>query len=98
MLQKKLGKTLLGVPLPTRNLVVAVELGWKPFHLRVSKAKLSYFRRVGDPGFRGSPLLAACMHWNILFGQTLYYMRNLWDMLSLYSSGDALMALLIKDL
>ena len=97
MLQKKLGKTLLGVPLSTRNLVVAVELGWKPFHLMVSKAKLSYFRRVGDPGFRGSPLLAACMHWNISFGQTLY-MRNLWDMLSLYSSGDALMALLIKDL
>ena len=60
VIQNKLGKTLLGVPSSTRNPVVAVELGLKPFHLRVSQAKLSYFRRVSDPGFRGSPLVATC--------------------------------------
>ena len=97
MIQKKLGKALLGLPISTGNPVVAVELGLKPFQLRVSQAKLSYFRKVYDPGFRGSPLVGACMHWNVFFGQTLY-MKNLKDMLSLYTSGDDFLSLLIKDL
>ena len=37
------------------------------------------------------------MYWNVSFGQTLY-MKNLKDMLSLYTSGDDFLSLSIKDL
>ena len=61
VIQNKLGKALLGLSLSTGNPVIAVELGWKPSQLRVSQAKLSYFRKVGDLGFIGSPLVGvAC--------------------------------------
>ena len=36
VIQNQLGKVLLGLLLSTGNPVVAVELGWKPFQLRVS--------------------------------------------------------------
>ena len=57
IIQNKLGKALLGLPLSTGNPVVAVELGWKPFQLWVSQTKLYFFRKVGDLGFRGSPVV-----------------------------------------
>ena len=57
VIQNQLGKVLLGLLLSTGNPVVAVELGWKPFQLWVSQAKLSFFRKVGDLGFRGSPIV-----------------------------------------
>ena len=97
VIQNQLGKALLGLPQSTANPVVAAELGWKPFQLRVSQVKLSYFKRVGDPSFKGSPLVGACMCWNISVGQTLY-MNNLKSTLSPYSAVDNLKSLSIKDL
>ena len=97
VVQNKLGKSLLGIPPSTGNPVVNVELGWKPFHLRVSQAKLSYFKHVQDLGFKGSPLVAVCMLWNVSFSQTLY-MKNLREMFSLYSSGDDFLSLTVKVL
>ena len=63
--QYKLGKVLLGLPPSTANPVVQVELGWKPFQLRIAQSKLSYFMRVNDPSFCESTLVSACMAWNI---------------------------------
>ena len=97
VVQNQLGKSLLGLQQSTGNPVVAVELGWKPFQLRVSQVKLSYFKRVGDPSFKGSPLVGPCMRWNISFGQTLY-MNNLKSTLSPYIDEDDFKTLSIKDL
>ena len=61
IVQNKLGKALLGLPPSTANPVVAVELGWKPFPLRVAQSKLAYFQRVSHAAFKGSSLAAACL-------------------------------------
>ena len=88
VIQNKLGKSLLGVPPFTGNPVTGT-CGWKPFHL--------LFKRVNDLGFKGSPLVAACIPWNVLFVKTLY-MKNLRETLFLYSSGDDFLSHTIKDL
>ena len=62
IVQNKLGKAILGLPLSTANPVVIVELGWKPFRLRVAQSKLSYFKRVCNEAFKGSSLVASCMN------------------------------------
>ena len=70
--QFKLGKALLGLPLSLANPALYVELGWKPFQLRIAQSKLRYFKNVNYSSLNNSPLVSACMAWNLQQGSTLY--------------------------
>ncbi len=43
IIQNQVGKALIRAPLSKENVVVQVELGWKPFKLLVEKCKLHIF-------------------------------------------------------
>ena len=72
IIQNQVGKALLRVPQSTANIVVLVELGWKPFKLLVEKCKLHFFQRVNSQDLKGSSLLKSCMQWSMLHPNNLY--------------------------
>ena len=61
IIQNQMGKALLGVSQSTANVVVQLELGWKPFKQLVEKCKLNFFQRVNNPDFKGSSILRSCL-------------------------------------
>ena len=98
IIQNQVGKALLRVPQSTANVVVQVELGWKPFKLLVEKCKLHFFQRVNGQDFKGSSLLKACMQWCMLHPNNAY-ISNTMDILGhLGNSPRELMNISTKQL
>ena len=86
IIQNQAGKALLGVPQSTANVVVQVELGWKPVKLLVELNKLRFLQRVMSESFQGSQLLRSCMEWN-LKAENSFYTNNLMSILSHHGSN-----------
>ena len=78
-IQHIVAKVLLGVPKSSTNLAALVELGMKPFHLRILEVKLRFYIKVSK-GLTNCRTTQACM--NLLKASpTSEYLNNLSDLL-----------------
>ena len=74
-----LGKCILGVRPSTANVAVYLELGLKPFLMRVLKTKLDNVRRA--KGLAENSLVRKCLEWHMVSDKSSWW-KNLKELIS----------------